>query len=189
MSSRKQNSANVIWRCRGQRQRGFTLVEIALVLLVMVLSAGLVVTWAGRFQQRRNCDRYIQDLRVISAAFSSYYQQHNAWPPATATDVALPPDLAEALKKTNWHESSPFGGRYEWVAPDPAGAVGNGPGHGWGGRGAVILTAFSPSFPLTLEKTDLLYIDAQIDDGDLTTGEFRTGFNGWPVFLIGAAKR
>ena len=106
---------------------GFTLLEMTLVLLLLVLTAGLVVTLASRFQQRRNCDQYIQDLRAISAVFARYHQEHNTWPSATATDVPLPPDLTEALKQTSWHKGSPFGGSYEWVAPDPAGGTGNGP--------------------------------------------------------------
>jgi len=28
-----------------------------------------------------------------------------------------------------------------------------------------------------------------IDDANLATGRFRTGFNGWPVYLLEAAKR
>jgi len=54
--------------------------------------------------------------------------------------------------------------------------------------GAVTLTAFSPSFPLTLVESDLIYIDRKIDDGNLATGRFRTGFNGWPVYLVEALK-
>ena len=53
-----------------------------------------------------------------------------------------------------------------------------------GSPGRITLTAFSPHFPLTLTRSDLLALDRQIDDGDLTTGRFRTGFNGWPVYLV-----
>ncbi|MBI2498294.1 MAG: hypothetical protein HYV75_10425 [Opitutae bacterium] len=73
------------------------------------------------------------------------------------------------------------------MAPEPAGAAASGPGRGWNGRGAVTLTAFAPDLPLTLDNTDLLYIDGQVDDGNLATGRFRTGFNGWPVYLVEAA--
>ncbi len=189
MSSQRQYPLTVVSRHRGGRPRGFVLWEVALALLVVVLGAGLVVILAGRINQRRNCTRYIGDLRVLSAAFEGYYQQYGNWPPSSNADVALPADLEEALKATNWLKGSPFGGSYGWVAPAPAAAAGNGPGHEWEGRGAVTLTAFSPSFPLTLDKADLLFIDRQIDDGQLATGRFRTGFNGWPVYLVEAAKR
>jgi len=187
MSARRQVSPRGARRRPGRRSRGFALLEVALALLLLVLGAGLALTLAGRFQQRRNCDRYIADLRIFSAAFEDYFQQTKTWPPTSEPDTPLSPDLAGALKETNWFKGSPFGGNYGWTAP---GAAGEGilP-RGWDGRGAVTLTAFSPSFPLALNPSDLLYIDRQIDDGDLATGRFRTGFNGWPVYLVGAAKR
>lgn len=189
MRSQRQNSPGLVWRHRRGRTRGFALLEVAFALLIMVLGASLVLLLAGRSQQRRNCDNYIQDLRVFSAAFADYHQQHNTWPPASFANAALPAEISQTLKDTNWLKGSPVGGNYGWVAPDPASTADHGPGRGWGGRGAVTLTAFAPGFPLGLNQSDLLYIDGQIDDGNLATGRFRTGFNGWPVYLVEAAKR
>ncbi len=186
MSSERQNFTDVAGRPRGRRSGGFTLLEVALTLLVLGLGAGLILTLAGRIRQRQDCDTYIRDVRLFAAAFEHYHQRHQAWPAASSAEVPLPPDIAAALADTDWLTGSPFGGSYGWLAPVPAGG---GSGPGWGGRGAVTLTAFSPGFPLTVNQADLLYIDRQIDDGDLATGHFRTGFNGWPVFLVEAAKR
>ncbi len=182
MSVPRESSTRVAWR-RG----GFVLIEVALVLLVGLLGAGLVLLLAGRFQQRGNCERYIHDLRIFSAAFADHFQQRQAWPATSGTGTTLPAELAETLRETNWFKGSSFGGTYGWVAPQPAG--GGGPGPGWGGRGAVTLTAFAPGFPLTLRPVELLRIDRQIDDGNLATGRFRAGFNGWPVFLVETPKR
>jgi hypothetical protein len=95
----------------------------------------------------------------------------------------MPAGIEDLLKDTNWRKASPFGGSYGWVAPDPVSPPADGSGRGQ--SGAIVLTAFAPSFPLTLSRRDLLYIDARIDDGNLATGRFRTGFNGWPVYLVG----
>ena len=168
-------------------RRGFTLLEVALAVLVLLLSLVFALTVAGRVRQRRNCDNYIRDLRIFSAAFAGYYQQHKSWPPSSSAESALPPDLARTLRATPWFAGSRFGGNYGWIAPDPA--AGRGPGHAWGDRGALTLTAFSPRPPLTLSAADLLYIDRQLDDANLATGRFRTGFNGWPVYLVEAAPR
>ena len=65
------------------------------------------------------------------------------------------------------------------AAPTPAPPVGN---------GAIIVTAFFPQAPLALSRADLLRIDAQLDDGNLATGRFRTGFNGWPVYTLEPAN-
>ena len=69
--------------------------------------------------------------------------------------------------ESNWAEGSPFGGSY-----------------GWDGRGGILVTAFSPGFPLALTRAELREIDRRLDDGNLGTGRFRSGFNGWPVYQV-----
>lgn len=51
--------------------------------------------------------------------------------------------------------------------------------------GAIAVTAFSPQLPLRLTRADMVYVDRQIDDGNLASGRFRAGFNGWPVYTVG----
>jgi type II secretory pathway pseudopilin PulG len=172
---------------RDRRTSGSTLPELLLAALVLLLAAGLALTGMDRLQRRRNCDIYVQDLRDIAEVFAGYHRQNNRWPPSSSAEIALPPDLARALAATAWSKGSPFGGSYAWVAPDPA--AGHDLARSWGGRGAVTLTAFVPQLPLLLTRADLLRIDRSIDDANLATGRFRTGFNGWPVFLLEAAKR
>lgn len=48
----------------------------------------------------------------------------------------------------------------------------------------IAVTAFAPDSPLRLTAQQLLEIDRRIDDGNLATGRFRTGFNGWPVYRL-----
>ena len=185
----RQNFMEVAGRLGRWRPRGFALEEVACALLLVLLSLGFALSVVEQMQRRRNCVNYIEDLRVIAAAFEHEHQQRNAWPPSSSAEIELPPDLAKALAGTNWLKGSPFGGNYTWVAPDPTSASTGDPGRGWGGRGAVALTAFSPDAPLSLRRSDLLFIDRKIDDGNPAAGRFRTGFNGWPVFLVEAAKR
>lgn len=159
------------FRTRGRNRRrapGFTLPEMLLGLLVLVLAAVLVFTVLGRARQNRNSERFIADLQAFATVFQTHQRQHGAWPPSTHGEGGLPPGMANALEETNWSDGSPFGGSY-----------------GWDSRGAVVLTAFAPAFPLELTRADLLAIDRRLDDGDLATGRLRTGFNGWPVYYVG----
>ena len=152
----------------GCRVSGFSLAEMMLVLLVIVLAGVLLLTLLGREQRHRSDERFIADLQEFATAFQTYQRQHGSWPPSHYGGVAVPRGMEEILGETNWAGGSPFGGSY-----------------GWNGRGAVVLTAFAPAFPLELTRADLLALDRRFDDGDLATGRFRAGFNGWPVYLVG----
>lgn len=150
-------------------------IEVVLAVLVVGLGLGLATSGLTRLQQRRRCDVLVADLRAFAAVFRSQVEQGRATPS---------PGTSEALKSTNWAKGSPFGGEYGWVMPYLApGATRAGGGEAARG-GAICLTAYAPHSPLSLTRRDLLYIDECLDDGNLATGRFRTGFNGWPVYLV-----
>ena len=102
---------------RNGRSRGFTVPELSLAALVLLLAAGLALTGMERMRQRGNRADYIRDLRGIAAVFESYHRQNNRWPPSSSAEIALPPDLARALAATAWFKGSPFGGNYAlgWI--------------------------------------------------------------------------
>ena len=145
---------------------GFTSGEMLLGLLVVLLAAILLFMVAARLAQRARGERLGRDLQAIAAAFEQAHTASGRWPQG--------PEEVPHLGETPWAEASPFGGHYGWVPPKPPVRP-----------GAITLTAFSPDLPLELTRVDLLGIDRQIDDGDLTTGRFRAGFNGWPIYLVG----
>jgi type II secretory pathway pseudopilin PulG len=142
--------------------------EVMMVLLVLVLAGVLLFTALGRVRYQRNAGRLIADLQAFATVFQTYHRQSRAWPASTNGENRLPRELETALEETHWDEGSPFGGSY-----------------GWDSRGAVVLTAYAPAFPLKLTRAEFLAIDRQMDDGDLATGRLRTGFNGWPVYFVG----
>jgi hypothetical protein len=145
--------------------------ELALGFIIIGLLGWLTIEVVGRLRQRHRCDAFVAELRKFEEIFRQY-------PPHPATIGAggtLPRATAEALAGTQWTSGSPFGGNYEWL---PMRA--NTPG----GLGVIALTAFAPEFPLRVTRAELSRIDRQIDDGDLATGRFRAGFNGWPIFHL-----
>lgn len=155
------------------RRGGFGLIELALGLVILALAAGIVLSAAQRLTQRARCDRLAADLRTFSAAFQSYQQRQSAWPSAVSGENAVPRGMENLLRDTPWAAGPPVGGSYVWVNP----VAGTTPG-------AIGLTAFTGSPPLELSRADLLYLDRQMDDGNLATGRFRTGFNGWPFYFL-----
>lgn len=165
--------------------RGFSLVEGVLGLVIAGLLVVLAVTALQRNRHRAALDNLANDLRGFATAFQDYRRKQPVWPPAAVGESPVPRGMEAALKDTTWTQVTPVGGRYDWAPPVAGEASGESPAPNWDGRGAILITAFSPSFPLELSAADLAYLDAKIDDGNLATGRFRTGFNGWPVLLVG----
>lgn len=152
-------------------------------MVIIVLAVWLAVEFIGRRPQRGKAAAFAADLQAIADAHQRVFRPATNAPkpnPATAPAVAAP-DPEAALRDTNWARGSPFGGRYEWVFAADTDLAGLArPGSAI--PVAVTVTAFSPQPPLTCKHADLVAVDAIIDDGDLATGRFRSGFNGWPVY-------
>lgn len=147
--------------------RGLVLVELLLFLLVLVLAVTLLFAGLDRMQHRVRLEQFGSELQAYAATFEQARADSGRWP-ATAEAAGA------RLRDSGWPDGSDFGGEYGWVPPAAA-----------AGPGMITLTAFAPGFPLELTRADLLEIDRRIDDGDLASGRFRTGFNGWPVYLVG----
>jgi type II secretory pathway pseudopilin PulG len=167
-----------------RRLRAFTVVELALVLLCLMLAGYIALSVLRKFQHRAQRDEFVVEVRSLAAAFESYQTRTGDSPAATNAEARIPRGMESALAGTRWLAGPPFGGTYEWIpAPRPKledeeAAKKPAPG------GMIAVTAFAPEFPLPLTPADLIYLDGKLDDGNLATGRFRTGFNGWPVFLV-----
>ena len=163
---------------------GFTLVEAGLVLLALALAGYIAVSEIRKFKHRAQREQFISELRNIAAVFETYRELKGAWPPATNPDIRTPLGMESALAATRWLTGPPFGGNYEWLPPYGTATDSKDMAKRPGPGGIIAVTAFSPSPPLSLTSEDLRFIDAKLDDGNLATGRFRTGFNGWPIYLV-----
>lgn len=150
---------------RSRGARGLVLVEGLLVLLVLALAGALLFTILGRVRHGVRLEKFGAEFRAHAAVIEQARAERGRWP-ATAEEAG--PRLMDG----GWMDGSDFGGEFGWVPPAA------------GRPGMITLTAFAPGFPLELTRSDLLTLDRQLDDGDLATGRFRTGFNGWPVWLV-----
>jgi len=151
----------------GGGRRGLVLVELLLILLILVLAVVLLFMGLGRVRHQARLERLGTEMQAFAQVFAQARAENGRWP-ATAAEAG------PRLRDGRWEDGSPLGGEYGWMPPGAAGRP-----------GLITLTAFSPHFPLELTRADLLALDRGIDDGDLATGRFRTGFNGWPVYLVG----
>jgi hypothetical protein len=83
--------------------------------------------------------------------------------------------MANYLRSPNWTQPTPFGGYYNWD-------------YNVTHQGRVVKAAIAiyaqPGAPVTVTQAQLLEFDKRYDDGNLSTGQFQTGFQNCPLFII-----
>lgn len=116
----------------------------------------------------------VSDFRTFAAAFEGYAQEKGGWP-AESSAGEMPAEMAERLNVTGWMRVTPLGGQYNWE---------NDQLHGGVRYRAALSISETASSPLEVNEDMLLMIDRLMDDGNLSTGNFRTGVNHDALFII-----
>lgn len=148
--------------------RGFTLVEILVVVVIISLLAMMAVPGVQIVQRRAKTGAIANDFRVFATAFETYAHEKGAFPPES--DVGeIPLGMETYLKPDAWKRVTPMGGRYNWEKDQL---------HGGPVKAAIAITG-APYDP-----NQLLDIDKAIDDGNPLTGNFRLGVEMCPLFVI-----
>jgi general secretion pathway protein G len=109
-------------------RRGFSLIELLVVLVILALLVGLV---APRFMDQTKRGQVATAKSQISAfktALDLYRLDHNGNPPAALEDLISPPNASDGgqwkgpyLKDTTTIPLDPWGNPYEYVVPGPNG--------------------------------------------------------------------
>ncbi len=127
---------------------GFTLVEIMVVVVIIGLLAAMALPAFQRVREKSIASRYANDFRQFESAFQRYATENGGWPPA-GTLGAIPAGMAGYLP-TSFTDASPMGGGYQWSGPS-----------------CYVVLRNSAATDVLMQR-----VDALLDDGDLTTGEF-----------------
>lgn len=145
-------------------KRGFTLVEIMVVVVVIGLLAMLAYPMFAKSRNNARAARFINDLRNGVHAFELYALQTGYYPEGTAPGIK-PADMEDELKRPQWDKPTPIGGSWDWVVDE---------GDVYAGVAVV-----GPTVPPSILQT----IDSRIDDGDLSSGAFQSTGSG-VVYII-----
>lgn len=155
------------------RLRAFTLVEVMVVVVIIGLLAAAALPTYRHITMRSKATSLENDLRQFSTAFITYNLQNGRWP-ADGDPQTAPPELANSLPPT-FTAKAPIGGVYKWNFDVPADGI---------ACKAALIVQTAPGNPVSDDVDQLLMIDKQMDDGDLTTGLMQVGSTNSLVFII-----
>lgn len=142
---------------RTRPQRGFTLVEIMIVVVIIGLLASMAIPAFQKVRQNSRHAALANDLRTFAQAFETYSHENGSWPADVGIGV-LPNEMANnnsSIDATAFAATTPIGGRYDWDY------------NIFGYVAAVSVT------DAAITSAQLLDFDTSFDDGNLATGDFR----------------
>ena len=147
-----------------KKRTGFTLVEIMIVVAIIGLLAMIAIPAFMRARRTTQTNAFIQDLRLAVDAFTMYNLENGSYP-ADRTPGVIPPGMEEHLRRIRWNENTPIGGQWDWDYQQFGYYAG--------------VSVFQPHrTPLEMRE-----IAARIDDGSLSTGNFRSRADGY-IYII-----
>lgn len=137
------------------RSSAFTLVEIMVTVVILGFLISVAVPAFSRLRAASQNNRLISDIRTFSQAFESYSAANGNWPASAAVGV-LPTGMTGEFRNSDWLiDQASVGGRWAWDV------------NANGIRAAIALVG------VTVPDSQMLDVDAKIDDGNLSTGNFR----------------
>ncbi|MGB0416761.1 MAG: type II secretion system protein [Coraliomargarita sp.] len=146
-----------------KRTAGFSLIEIAIVVLVIGILAAIAVPLFQQATRRSLLSTLENDLRVMSQQFLSYELEFGEYPPSELDSGVFPTGMDNRLTRA-WLDPCVAGGFYRWNYTTEDNPL---------DRAAYIDVVGTPDRPILLGTNELKKLDHELDNGDETTGKLR----------------
>lgn len=143
--------------------RGFTLVEIMIVMVIIGLLAALAIPAVRRVHTQARVNAFLNDLRIGRDGFETYALAHGTWPPDGGSGV--PAEIDGYISSTKFNGPTPLGGNWDWDYQQFGVTAG--------------LSVLNPRADLATMRI----VDENVDDGNLMTGNFRIRPRGYIYIL------
>ena len=154
---------------------GVGLVELMVVVTIISMIMALSVPSYQRLQKKARSATIINDFRVFSAVLQTRAHENGTWPAETAAGVVPSVITNEDIQLDTWINPAAIGGQFDWENNQ----IHNGVRY----RAALALTDTATN-PLLVDLELYKEIDAALDDGNLSTGNFRLGNNNCLLFIL-----
>ncbi len=151
---------------RIKQQKGMTMIELVMVVTIIGLLSAILVPVTKKAIEYKENSQVAHKLRTAIQAFELYRSEEGFYPPDKNPGIT-PVGMAEFFDYFDidwWAETTEIGGKFDWDK---------------GYHFAYSVSIHAP----TKSQSQLEDFDKMIDDGDLSTGDFRAVGNHYHYIL------
>ena len=153
--------------------RGFSMAEIMVVVAIVAIMVAIAVPSFQKMRDQSRVNEFVNTLYMLRGAFQEYATMNRGYPAPAAAGV-LPTGMTNFLPRGfDWTATTPLGGHWAWFS-------------GFAGGYAYAISVIGGNgSPALADPSLFLQADQQLDDGNLSTGAFRSIWTGnWYVYVL-----